>query len=370
MNNNFFLDNLDLHNKGVVARFDFNVPIVKETISDDFRITSTLPTIESILSKNPKYLILTSHLGRPKGRDLSKSLKIIIPILQKYLKRSITFLEKGISQDTLDIIDSGVYLLENLRFHEEETSYDKITDKDENNCIKLYRKLGDVYISDAFGCLHRKHMSIYDMKYSGKEYGYGYLIKKEVDAIDKILITNKNILGIIGGNKISDKMPLIKSLASLKKSTIFVAGGLAKQYNEDINNVVIMNDGYGSDTLENKEKIYIENYKNTSLNIYDIGDKSLRELKDMITQNDIIFWNGSLGVIEDERYKVGSNNLVEYLQMECSNKYIVIGGGETASLFEKNVSHIYVSTGGGALLEYVQNIILFNKTLPGLEIFS
>ena len=244
---------------------------------------------------------------------------------------------------------------------------DTISDKNNNQIIKLYRRLGDVFISDAFGCVHRNHMSICDMKISGKLYGYGKLIKKELDAISILCKQNHlKILGIIGGNKIKDKMPLINALRQISNSKLFIAGGLAKQYNEIYENVFVMHDGYGNTSLE-KEPLYIPN-KNTDYNFYDIGDGSYNKLIKLINEADIIFWNGSLGVIEHKIYKNGSLSLVDYLE-KVENKKIIIGGGETASIFNNKNNNIYISTGGGALLEYLYNKIILNKNIVGLDIF-
>ena len=406
----FYLENLDLTNKCVVVRLDFNVPTTSSTngtnkiIVDDFRIRSAIPTIKTILSKMPKYVILTSHFGRPSKKDAENSMQFMVPILRDLLGKHVRFLEDGISQMTLDTIKKEldscqeqtiVFLLENLRFHLDETEYDEILEFG-SETIKIYRQLGDVFISDAFGCVHRNHMSICDMKHSGKMYGYGHLIKKEMDALNLLVNNgqdNRKILGIIGGNKIKDKMPLINSIRKIPNSRLFITGGIAKQYHlleQSTNgqgqdngqnngqtgqtNVVIMNDGFGNISLD-KLPEYVSTIESV-FNFYDIGSKSLDTLKEMIDQSDIIFWNGSLGVIEHEEYSRGSKEVVEYLQMS-KNKLVIIGGGETASLFQNinqtdksnNNSHIYVSTGGGALLEYLQNKVLYGKLVPGLDIF-
>jgi phosphoglycerate kinase len=370
----YYLENLKIRDKGIVCRFDFNVPRNKAAeITDDFRIFSAIPTIETILAKGPKYVILTSHFGRPKGKDLKLSLRFLIPILQKYLKREIKFLEHGLSEKTLEELScedpEGVYLLENLRFHEEETAYET----DASSCekiVNIYKDLGDVFICDAFGCAHRKHLSIYSMKYFGKPYGYGHLIKKELDAINSLINSpNKKVLGIIGGNKIQDKFPIIDSLKKIPNSQIFIAGGLAKQYKSNCENEFAMYDGVGSYSLETEPE-YIASISDSKLNVYDIGRDSLEWLKRYIKSSDIIFWNGSLGVIEHEEYRKGSLELLKFL-FEQKDKTIIIGGGETASLIKDKGSsgNVYVSTGGGALLEYLQNKILYNQNLVGLEIY-
>ena len=398
----YYLENLDMTDKGVVVRLDFNVPTstssngTSKTIIDDFRIRSAIPTIKTILSKMPKYVILASHFGRPSKKDEENSMQFMVPVLRDLLGKHVRFLEDGINKNTLDTIKTTlensqeqtvVFLLENLRFHSDETEYDEIMEFD-SETIKIYRQLGDVFISDAFGCVHRNHMSICDMKYSSKMYGYGHLIKKEMDALNLLVNNgqdNRKILGIIGGNKIKDKMPLINSIRQISNSQLFITGGIAKQYylleqstngqgknnsQTGQNNVVIMNDGFGNISLD-KPLEYVSTIESI-FNFYDIGSKSLTKLKEMIDQSDIIFWNGSLGVIEHEEYSRGSKQVVEYLEM-FKNKLVIIGGGETASLFQNNNKsenkHIYVSTGGGALLEYLQNKVLYGKLVPGLDIF-
>ena len=376
----YYFENMDLKNKGVVGRFDFNVPIVNNKISDDFRIWSAVPTIKGILKQKPKYLILTSHFGRPKLFDIKYSMEFMIPVLEKYLGRPVHFLKNGISPESIQTISEiveqyenennaciPIFLLENLRFFDEETEYENIQNKNDNNIIKLYRQLGDVFISDAFGCVHRNHMSICDMKTAGKEYGYGKLIEQEIKAIDLLLDNkDKKILGIIGGNKIGDKMPLIDAIRQIPNSKLFVAGGLAKQYKETHENVIVMSDGYGNKSLV-KESMYIST-NDTDEHFYDIGKNSYNTLLQLIFEADIIFWNGSLGVIEHEIYKLGSVNAVKYLE-KMIHKKVIIGGGETASLFSQDFEHIYVSTGGGALLEYLYNKILYDKNIVGLDIF-
>lgn len=398
----YYLENLDMTDKGVVVRLDFNVPTssstnsTNKTIVDDFRIRSAIPTIKTILAKMPKYVILASHFGRPSKKDDENSMRFMVPVLRDLLGKHVRFLEDGISKMTLETIktelencqeQSVVFLLENLRFHLDETEYDEILEFD-SETIKIYRQMGDVFISDAFGCVHRNHMSICDMKYSGKMYGYGHLIKMEMDALNLLVNNgqdNRKILGIIGGNKIKDKMPLINSIRQISNSQLFITGGIAKQYylleqstngqgknnsQTGQNNVVIMNDGFGNISLD-KSPEYVSTIESI-FHFYDIGTKSLTKLKEMIDQSDIIFWNGSLGVIEHEEYSRGSKQVVEYLQMS-KNKLVIIGGGETASLFQNMTSidntHIYVSTGGGALLEYLQNKVLYGKLVPGLDIF-
>ncbi len=371
-----FVENISFNNKRVVCRFDYNVPINNNCIVDDFRVYSTIKTIKYILSQHPKYIVLVSHLGRPLNWDESKSLKILIPLLEKYLDTTVSFLDKGVSTNTLDQLlnvehnSTNVYLLENIRFHKEETDYEHMSEDEINNnsMINIYKQIGDIYICDAFGCMHRKHMSIHAIS-RFTEFGYGYLVRREVENIINMLDNNKKKLVIVGGNKIKDKMPFIDLIKTIPNTSLFIGGKIATEYVIDNNdkNIVTMIDGFGNYKLEHPP-CYIEDIKNTDLNIYDIGNNSLNTLYNSIEENDIIFWNGSLGVIENKNYVKGSIDLISNL-LKQTNKNIIIGGGDTSTLIEKN-GNIYVSTGGGALLELLENVCKSNKYLIGLDIFK
>jgi len=361
------MKNLQLEGKNVVARFDFNIAMKDGEVVDDFRIVSALPTIKYILSQNPNRLILTSHFGRPVNKEDEFSLQFMIPILEKYLETTIEFLPDGLSQDTLYKTKTGVYLLENLRFHPIETLYAKQCIDTDNDSIRVYRELGDVFIIDAFGCLHREHMSICDINCSDKEYGYGELVENELVNLNSILSnSNEKILGIIGGAKIQDKMPFIDTLRKIPNTRLFIAGGLAKHYDEYHNNVMVMEYGVGNYNMDDEPmELSLVDVKNSSANLFDISDKSIQVLMDEILKSDIIFWNGPLGVIEHEIYKKGSEQIAMFLQ-NLKDKKIIVGGGETASLFDKNRNDIYISTGGGALLEYIQK----GTNMYGLKAFT
>jgi glyceraldehyde 3-phosphate dehydrogenase len=368
------IHNSEFTNKKVVLRLDLNVTMNNEKIIDDFRITSAVPTIKEILIKNPEYLIITSHFGRPAFRFNNEnssetkdySLKTLLKVLEDNLGQSIEFLPNGVSEETVVQISeskSKIFLLENLRYYDEETNYNK-----NSEIAKIYESLGNIFICDAFGCVHRKHMSIYGIGNFNKEIGYGYLIDKETRNLDKLIQSNKKILCIIGGNKISDKLPIVELFSKVSNAKIFVAGKLAKEYESSKSNIYVMKDGWGSPDL-NQAPMYIESIKNTNYNTYDIGCKSKERLLDMIKDADVIFWNGSLGVIEHEFYRKSSIELIDYLET-LENKTIIMGGGETASLiFDKN-SKIYVSTGGGAMLDYLQKKLSDGTNPPGLEIFE
>ena len=381
-NSVYDVEKMDIEGKNVVCRCDFNVPMKNGVVTDDFRIRSAISTINTILSKKPNYVMIVSHFGRPVvGQDNKKySLRFLKPILESYLNQSVQFLENGISDSTLYEIQHTtsadgpmIYLLENIRFHAEETAFD--TTDDSNPVVALYKQFGDVFICDAFGCVHRSHMSIVCGKRFQKAYGYGLLIKKEMEALSLLTdrANNKKILCIIGGNKIADKLPIINSLKSISQSTVFIAGGLATKYtpiSDSEPNVQTMKDGYGN-TEVNMTSYYISDIVNSEYNAYDIGAKSLEEIMNLVKQHDIIFWNGTLGIIEHDIYKAGTVTLMTFLS-SCTDKLVIIGGGETASMVPADVSlsHFYVSTGGGALLEYIENKILHGKLIVGLAIYE
>ena len=413
--NSCFIDNLYMTNKNVLLRVDYNVPVQNGVITSDHRITESIATITKILKSGAKRLIIASHMGRPNGKNPDLSLSVVVPVLEKILDKKVCFLPDGLSNKTLDILNkqtSHIYLLENLRYHREETSI-KLMKKD-SQAYTVLQQLGDVYINDAFGCLHRPHMSISHVKYNTK--GYGYLVQKELNALQ--LITKKQnkqkTLAIIGGGKMDDKLKLIKEL-SKKVDTIFIGGGninsfiendMTDYYNEITSNkanIVIAEDGaFTSDMNNPPDKIYVTetnivrngkyshldckvllkrderpNFPKDNGKFYDIFNKSLATLKQLVEEHSIIFWNGTMGLVEKTQYAYGSLSLLTYMENAAKkdpSKKIIIGGGDTAG-FVKNapkdlqnikldfISHI--STGGGAAIEYI-----IDDTLVGLDQFT
>ncbi len=370
------LDEIDFTNKNVLVRLDFNVPMENNIILDDFRIVSALPTIKYILKHNINRLILTSHFGRPKNNEPEYSLIKIHKFLEQILNISIKFLSNGLTDKTLEEINKEnnlVYLLENVRFNKAETNFENLSVDQHINLpeYNIFNNLFDIYINDAFGCSHRKHLSICGIK-SNKIRAYGYLVKKEIDNLDLIIknnTENRKILAIIGGGKIDDKIPMLKSL-SKKVSTIFICGGnsnsiIKGEFVDVFKNIVsnscsvfIAKDGFG---LKDNSKLYL-NYENTIynnkdyyVNMCDIGPNSLNKLFELVNSHDIIFWNGTLGIVENNNFSTGTSLLTNYL-ISINNKKIIVGGGDTACFVNKyshNFTH--VSTGGGASIEYISN---------------
>ena len=365
---------LDLEKKNVLARFDFNVPMDGGKVTDEFRIKSAVPSIEYMLNEGASRVVLVCHFGRPKGKEMQYSVEFIAEILGRMLKKEVKFLPDGVSQKTLDYLakESGksgqVYLLENIRFHPEETKYDA-----ENDFSRMYQELGNVLVADCFGCVHRKHTSIVHLLAPEKEFGYGFLIEDECEALGKLLNgQGKKVLGIMGGAKIADKQPMIQCLSKMDSTRVFVGGGLTRGLTEAMgelpHNVVCARDAYGADNFELPPKyVKIEGGNGGG---FDIGPAGLRDLMAEIDAADVVFWNGCLGVIEDARYRTGSSMIVDYLLAQ-THKSVIIGGGETASLFVGlKAEHVYLSTGGGALLEHVESVVMGKPTVPGLALFA
>lgn len=389
--------NISLVDEKIVCRLDLNVPVDKEgNVTDYYRIESAMDTVKYLLSKKPLYVIITSHFGRPVAGqyDDKYSLKFLVPILEKYLNKPVKFLPDGLSDETLRILmkennlynlsyEPRIYLLENLRFHEEETKYEKMSPSNTalNKTINIFNFLGNTYVCDAFGCMHRNHMSICSPKSFGNKCYYGLLVEKECEMIMSVLNnTSSKKLSIIGGNKIEDKLPLIDCFRKMQNTNVYVAGGLASKYqiNPQYTNVYKMCDGYGAINLDIKKdvrKLYnlddCISLEGEKLNCYDIGEKSLKQLFSLIDESDVIFWNGSLGVIENDIYRIGSLQLIKYLE-KTNGKIIIVGGGETASLIdedEKKNGKFFISTGGGALMEFIQRYVNYHDLLPGLQLY-
>ena len=385
----FKLDNTNFYNEKVILRVDYNCPLNNEGgIEDPYRIVSSIQTIKKIFNDNPLYIVLMSHFGRPKGPSEKDSLKRMIPCLEENLGQKVHFLENGLDMKSIEQIKSLdskleandpplIFLMENLRFHPEETNY-KCLPKD-HPMFEVINELGTCYVNDAFGSMHRDHLSICGFPY--KKRSYGYLIEKEIHALQMITLANRSekVLGIIGGGKMDDKLPLLENL-SQKLESIYITGGninsiiKEKKYTDFIekikdnkSDIHLMSDA----VIENSDSIISFSYKDllkdnlkNSECCLDIGFKSLRELFSLIMSHDIIFWNGTLGFVEKKEYAWGSEQLVKFL-IEC-NKKVIVGGGDTAGFcnhFNHNFTH--VSTGGGASIEY-----LCDNWLVGMDVFQ
>ena len=383
------ISSVDFKNKTVFIRCDFNCPMnTKGDILDDFRIKSSIPTLKFIVDKVPKNLVIITHLGRPKNKHNSKlSTKKLIPILSEYLNCSISFIKEGLdynfnqlekSYTSDNFIKTCIYLLENVRFHDYETM-----DIDSRNKVLLNRNLSifsfkaDVFCNEAFSVSHRDHFSVSGIKYTTKCFGKCFL--KELNSFDKVMYPNENdkILAIIGGSKVSDKIPMLLNL-SKQVDYIFIAGNNVNAYVKDkhlldqfLNNkaeIIIMNDGFGGIHPEGTIKYFSDvSDLPDDHSVFDIGPISVNYLLDILNKVNIVFWNGTLGISEHHFYKNGSEMLLKILNNFLSEKNskpldVIIGGGDTAGFvnnYRNNFLHI--STGGGAAIEYIGN-----KTLPAI----
>ena len=351
------IENVFCNNKVVIVRCDFNCPVTNGKIDDDYRIQCAIPTLNKILVDKPRKLILVTHFGRPKKYDEKFSTRIFINRIQELLNgENVEFLPNGLlsTTDEVEKTNNIVYLMENLRFHEFET------DLSMPHCMSLKP---DIYCNEAFSVSHRNHYSITQIK--APIHCYGLCFIKEIETFNMILKSNgSKITAIIGGSKVSDKMPMLEKLSNIV-DYIFVAGNNLNSLDENKpffdslrNNkakIMYAEDGFGNN-LPTVSPEYIGNIieKDLKQKVFDIGPKSLNTLSTLISQSDIVFWNGALGISEHDFYKNSSELLLSMLKNGSSK--VIIGGGDTASFvrnYENNFYHI--STGGGASIEYLSN---------------
>ena len=386
-----YLNNIDFTNKKIILRVDFNVPIKDNIITSDKRILAVLPTIEYIMNSKPSRLIIISHMGRPKGFDMKKTLLPVFTYLEKIFKNDISF-------STLEDLDKNhnkIILLENIRFYEEETFKINDISQDKLDIIMNFRKrlsvLGDVFVNDAFGCCHRAHSSIVGIEC--KEKCMGLLIEKEMKYLKESMKLSGHKTLILGGSKVTDKIKLINNLIP-KMDTIIIGGAMVFTFYrylcfqvgkslvdeegvdlvEDIlynaekhhTKIILPIDFVGSTEFSENGMIQTFDIKygiNENYMGLDIGPQSVKIINHHLKETDIIFWNGPLGVFEMKRFEKGSRDVMEFIAK--NNIKCVVGGGDTASCCEKFELEKYmthVSTGGGASLE-----LLEGKVLPGIK---
>ena len=384
---------IELKNKRVIMRADFNVPLDENlNITDDTRIRATLPTINYILQKQPKKLILMSHLGRPDGKVV-ESLRVnkIANRLSKLLKQQVKKLDDCIGEEVKKQIEktkAKIILLENLRFHPEE-------EKGDENFAKELASLADVYINDAFGTAHRAHASTTIIaKYLPS--AIGFLMEKEINSLSCALSPTKPYCLILGGAKVQDKIGLINNLLD-KADTILIGGAMAytflkakginvgnsKVENEKIDlakeildnaqkknvKIVLPVDHLVVDNIDNpKIKKFTEN-ENIEENLIgvDIGPKTISLFKEELKNAKTILWNGPLGIFENDNYAKGTKEIALFLA-KLKNAMVIVGGGDSASAakkFKVDKKLCHVSTGGGASLEFLEG-----KTLPGISVIK
>jgi phosphoglycerate kinase len=391
--NKLSIDKVDLKNKRVLVRVDFNVPLdEKLNVTNDIRIVESLPTIKKIISSGGK-AILMSHLGRPKGeRKPEFSLKPVAERLSKLIGKDVKLAPDCIGAETEKMVNEmkpgDVVLLENLRFHKQE-------EKNDPEFAKQLAILGDVYINDAFGSAHRAHASTEGVTKFIKTCAAGYLMQKELDYLGSALANPKRpYCAVLGGAKISGKIDVINNLID-KVDILIVGGGMAftffKAQGKEIGKSLLEAEklDLAKELLEKVKSsklkfllpvdvVVADEFKNESPAItvdvdkipadrmgLDIGPKSIKLFSDELMKSKTIVWNGPMGVFEMPNFAKGTFAVAESLaKVTESGAVTVIGGGDSAAAIadaglEKKVSH--VSTGGGASLEFLEG-----KILPGV----
>ena len=390
-----FIENIDLYNKKVLIRVDYNVPLENGEVKNDFRIKQSLETIKYCLDKNAS-VVLMSHLGRPDGNydNDNFSLEAISFHLEDLLNKEIIFVDNCISEEAYNISSNmksqEILLLENLRFHEGEIE----------NCkefSEMLSKHADIYINDAFGTAHRSHASNVGVLDFFSSSAYGFLIERELHYLKKQLENPDNpLLVIIGGAKISSKIHLITHLLN-KADTILIGGAMSFTFQkalgyetgkslveyDEINtahaiieqankkgvnlqfpvDAVCARDIHDYDSIEVKS---VKSFKSNDIGL-DIGPETCINFQMLIESAKTIIWNGPLGLFEIPYYSTGTQSIATSLQEHGikNNAITIIGGGDTVSAIhslntEINFSHI--STGGGASLE-----LLSGKKLTALK---
>ena len=388
------IDNYNFSGKRALIRVDFNVPLDAEfNITDDSRITAAMPTITKIL-KDGGSVILMSHLGRPKEGPTDKySLKHILSHLSKLLGLTVKFAADCIGNDAIEqsknLKAGEVLVLENLRFYKEE-------EKGNEECAEKLSKLGDFYINDAFGTAHRAHASTAIIaKFFPAAKCFGYVMAKEVANAEKVMNNpQRPFTAIVGGAKVSDKILIIENLLNIADN-IIIGGGMSYTF------IKAQGGQIGKSLFEEERveltkeilnraeakgvKIYLpldsiiaDNFSNDANTSnapsneipegwmgLDIGKEATETYKKVITTSKTILWNGPMGVFEMDAFANGTKQVALSLADATSNgAFSLIGGGDSAAAIHKfhledKVS--YVSTGGGALLEYFEG-----KELPGI----
>ncbi len=388
------VDSFDFLNKKALVRVDFNVPLnERNEITDDTRITATIPTIKKILNDGGS-CILMSHLGRPKDGPTEKySLRHLVAPLSLILGLPVKFADDCIGKSATDLAQSlkpgEVLLLENLRFYKEEEKGDVVFSE------KL-AKLGDVWVNDAFGTAHRAHASTAIIGQFFKDRICGKVMQAEIVNAQHILENaEKPFTAIMGGAKISDKIMIIEKLLD-SVDNLIIGGGMTYTFTKALGGkigkslleadkqelaleilkkakekgvtIIMPLDNVCADSFSNEANVRIENTGEIpdGWEGLDIGPKSIELFKEILKNSKTILWNGPMGVFEFPNFAIGTNAIAEAVvkATEENNAFSLIGGGDSASAINNaglgdRVS--YVSTGGGALLEYMEG-----KVLPGV----
>jgi phosphoglycerate kinase len=389
------INKFDFNNKKVIVRVDFNVPIEKENVTDNSRILAAKTTIDKIILDGGS-CILMSHLGRPNGFDSSLSMSKIHSEVERVLKNKVILSKDVVGDDAINKannLSSGqILLLENLRFHKEEIEGDV-------GFAKKLSSLADCYVNDAFGTAHRAHASTTIIAQYFENKFFGNLLEKEVKSIEKVMQSGeKPVLAILGGAKISSKIPIINNIIDVVDH-IIIGGGMSFTFVKALGGKIgssICEDEMISTALEilarAKEKnvkihlpsdvVCAKEFKNDAetknFDIYNIphdyegmdaGKNSIEAFRKVVLDSKTILWNGPVGVFEFSNFSKGTKELGNLVVESTANgAFSLVGGGDSVAAVKKfglqdKVS--YVSTGGGAMLESLEG-----KILPGISALS
>lgn len=387
------LDDYNFKNKTALIRVDFNVPVDEDgKVGDTTRIEAAKPTIIKILEDGGK-VVLMSHLGRPKNKEPKYSLKQILPTVSEVLGVQTKFVSDCVGKEaekaSKELQTGEVLLLENLRYHEEETKGDKQFAQD-------LAKLGDIYVNDAFGTAHRAHASTTIVAHYFDDKCFGYLLQKEIESLNKVLSSaEKPVTAILGGAKVSSKITVIENILG-KVDNLIIGGGMAftfiKAKGGNVGSSLVEEDKQvlALEILQSAEKqgvkIYLpidsviaDNFSNEAStdvthtdNIpegwmgLDAGPKTIENFSKVIQDSKTILWNGPIGVFEMENFSNGTVKIGEAIAKATANgSFSLVGGGDSVSAvkqFNLEDKMSYVSTGGGAMLEMLEG-----KSLPGIQ---
>lgn len=373
----------DLKGKKVLLRADFNVPIKNGVVRDDFRITAGLATVRYLQRYKAK-IIITSHLGKPKGvYDEKYSLKPVAVRLSRLLGKRVDFVPGALGFEAGTAIsrmkDGDIILLDNLRFNEGE-------EKNSKKFAKNLAKLADLYVNNAFAVCHREHASVSAIKKYIPSFA-GLLLEKEIENLNKIIKPKSPLVVVMGGSKIGTKITLVKNLYP-KADKILIGGALANNFlmarGFDIGKSLIDLDSVVFAKKYKKEKILlptdllVKNLITGKISVrkadeiereeaaLDIGPETIKLFSNYIKRSATIIWNGPMGMFESSRFRNGTMAIGQIIAARSRGKtFGVVGGGETVEALGKTKMQDYVdwvSTGGGAMLSY-----LGGEAMPGLE---
>lgn len=388
------LNELNLEGQRALIRVDFNVPLNDaREVTDDTRIRAALPTIRFVLEQGGS-VVLMSHLGRPKGRDEQFSLRHVLPQLEELLGQTVKFAADCVEDEALEVTQSlepgEVALLENLRFHPEEKAGDEFF-------AGQLAENGDVYINDAFGTAHRAHASTAVIaRFFPEDKAFGLLLAKEIDALETVLAhPKKPLTAIIGGAKVSSKLGIIEHLIG-RVDRLIVGGGMAYTFVQAQGGSIgtsLVEPEMHAQALAILEKAQAQGtelllpHDTLAANAFapdaatqivpthaipdewmglDIGPETTQRFVEAVLSSQTILWNGPMGVFEMEAFAKGTNAVAQALAEVTAHNgaFTLIGGGDSVAAINQaglaeRVS--YVSTGGGAMLEYLEG-----KVLPGI----